>query len=224
MDNNFLLNATADELNVHYGLFDFGEMSDSALSSFKYLLMDCKDLKQRYISLGFHLDEFNVNQYFRDFGYDNLNDFCYDNLGLDKGAVSRCLNVWLRFSARNGNVCTMYLDEQYKDYSYTQLTEMLPLSDDNLKKITPDMTCKQIREFKKKLKGDDSGSPCPALVSFDSAVGDLSLLDDIVEFIQKKYSFPFGASFSFSGKMIRISSGGENYTLTLSHVKKDNKK
>lgn len=48
--------------------------------------------------------------------------------------------------------CAMEMSGKYKDYSYSQLTEMLPLSDEQRAMISPDMTIKQIREIKKNGK------------------------------------------------------------------------
>ena len=46
----------------------------------------------------------------------------------------------------------MNLSERWKNYSYTQLVEMLPLAPEDRERVLPDMSCKQIREFKKQLK------------------------------------------------------------------------
>ncbi len=144
------------------------EPRPEALGSVKYLCTDLTDIRRYYIRLGFHLEEFGRCGYYRDFGYDNLYDFCENNLGLDKSAVSRCINVYLEFNASAetkyiGNTkssgCAMELADRWKNYSYTQLCEMLPLSDEDRKKILPDMTVKQIREFKKELKEKKSIDP-----------------------------------------------------------------
>ena len=46
---------------------------------------------------------------------------------------------------------TMYLDEKYQDYSYSQLCEMLGMSDEQRRQVRPDMTVKEIRELKKNV-------------------------------------------------------------------------
>lgn len=216
------LTANLEDLPLHFGMINFTEEpSPAAISSAGYLLNDCADLKKRYISLGFHLDEFAINQYYRDFGYNNLYDFAFDNLGLDRSAVSRCLNVWQVFSKKQNGVATMFIDEKYEDYSYSQLTEMLSIPDDKRKNITPDLTVKQIRDYKKSLKklSEPASTPSSSTV-FSDAFSDLTLLDSILEFIQKKYTFPLGGGFVVSGKVIRITSGGETYNITFSHAKK----
>lgn len=150
------------DIDVVLGDFTFdGDPRAEAYGSLKYLYTDLTDIRKYYIRLGFHLQEFKMHEYYKDFGYLTLEEFCDVNLGLDKGAVSRCINVYLQFNASHDvNVsagcksigCAMDLSERWKDYSYTQLCEMLPLSDEDRKKITPDMTVKQIREYKKSLR------------------------------------------------------------------------
>lgn len=134
---------------------------DEAYDSLKYLYTDLTVIREYYMRLGFHLSEFRACEYYKDFGYLTLEEFCDVNLGLDKGAVSRCINVYKQFNASNDVTysaglkkrgCAMDLSERWKDYSYTQLCEMLPLSESDRKKITPDMTVKQIREYKKSLR------------------------------------------------------------------------
>lgn len=150
------------DLHIVYGKDYMGEeVSPLALASVKYMFTDLTDIRKYYIRLGFHLDEFARNSGYLDFGFSTLEEFCEVNLGLDKSAVSRCINVFREFSAGNDRVfvgnyeshgCAMNLSERWKNYSYTQLVEMLPLAPEDRERVLPDMSCKQIREFKKQLK------------------------------------------------------------------------
>lgn len=223
MQEKNILQKDLEELNVHYGIFNFKDEPDAAaVSSFKYLLMDCGDLKKKYMALGFHLDEFVINQYYRDFGFDNIYDFAMENLGLDRSAVSRCISVWQTFADRNkSGMPTMFVDSNFADYSYSQLVEMLSIPEEERKKISPNLTIKQIREFKKNLKDNKSSEVSGSVKQeFTTSFADLTLLDNILEFIQKKYTFPFGGGFSTIGKVIRIQTGGETYNITFSHAPK----
>lgn len=156
--------ATKDsEIEVIYGnsWSPYEEPRREAYGHLKYLYSDISDIRNYYIHLGFHLEEFRNNRYYEDFHYLDFYEFCDVNLGMDKGAVSRCINVYKQFNASNdvritaGTKtigCAMDLSERWKDYSYTQLCEMLPLSEHERESITPDMTVKQIREYKKGLR------------------------------------------------------------------------
>lgn len=120
-----------------------------AKSSHEYVVRDISDIRNNYIRLGFHLDECRNYGYYECFGYVDFYDYVKANFGLEKSAVSRCINVFLTFSKMQNNTHTMFLDDKWKDFSYSQLTEMLTLDDETRKKISPDMTVASIREFKK---------------------------------------------------------------------------
>ena len=127
--------------------------SDDALGSFNYLHDDIRDIKKRYITLGFHLDEFERLGYYKQFGYDCLKDFVYDNFGIEHSGLSRILSVYYRFAERNGSCSKMWIDSRFENYSYSQLVEMVKLSDDDIaKNIKPEMSVKSIREYAKNKK------------------------------------------------------------------------
>lgn len=130
-------------------------INENARSSLGYILEDFSDIKKRYISLGFHLNEFKNCQYYKEFGFFSFEDFCNDLLPLDKGAISRCINVWKEFCYKDNSggfiSRKMWIDDKYKEFSYSQLSEMLPLNSKRRKMVKPDMTVKQIRELKKKV-------------------------------------------------------------------------
>lgn len=153
MQGNVSIATSEDLLDIKYGNGNICER-EAARTSVKYIYTDICDIQKSYIRLGFHLYEFKRNEYYNDFGYLTFEDFCDNNIGLDKGSLSRCMNVYLRFSKRaDAFTPSMFIDDKYADYSYSQLCEMLPLRDDELKDIKPDMTVKQIREYKKSKKG-----------------------------------------------------------------------
>lgn len=138
--------------NVVYGLMNYGNdtISDGAKGSFEYIRQDIADIKKRYIALGFHLSEFDKNEYFKEYGYSNLDDFVLANFNIDKKALSRILSVYYKFS----EPYKIYVSEKYSEYSYSQLCEMVSLKDDELKSVTPQMTVRDIRDYKKSLKNE----------------------------------------------------------------------
>lgn len=156
------LSISERDLRINYGENYLGEeISPLALASVKYIYTDLTDIRKYYIRLGFHLDEFSRNKGYLDFGFATLEDFCAANIGFDKSAVSRCINVYREFNAVDDVTygvgvkscgCAMDLSDRWKNYSYSQLVEMLPLAPDDRERILPSMSCKQIREFKKQLK------------------------------------------------------------------------
>lgn len=141
-------NIKENEINVKYGLYNFGEEREGARGSLRYIIGDIQDIKMNYVRLGFHLLEFKQFEYFKDFGYVKFEEFCEKNIPLHKKTISRCIAVFERFRAQSG----MNLDSKYDDYNFTQLVEMLPLDDVSLNHVTPNMSVAEIKNYKRALK------------------------------------------------------------------------
>jgi hypothetical protein len=71
---------------------------------------------------------------------------CEMELGLERTQVSRLMNVVSEFGDK-----LIGFAEKWKAYNYSQLSEMLSLTSEQRKKVKPDWTIKQIREYKKSL-------------------------------------------------------------------------
>ena len=142
-----------DRIVVVRGELQLRAEREMALEHFQRFVKDVSDLKATYMYLGYHLWEFDNCKYYEDFGYDNLYDFCNANISMEKTQVMRCINVWYRFCEKdNSKGCKTHLADRYKDYSYSQLVEMLPLDYEHCETITPKMSVRSIREYKKALK------------------------------------------------------------------------
>lgn len=139
------------ELDVVYGMLNLREERELARASVKYILTDMSDIRRSFIRLGFHLYEFERMHYYEDFGYTSIVEFAEKNLGLSKTQVSVYKNIYLQFGfyEEHSSVPKMWLDDKYKQYSYSQLREMLSMSEENRKQVNPDMSIEQIRELKK---------------------------------------------------------------------------
>ena len=76
--------------------------------------------------------------------------------GIEKSSLSHILSVYYRFAdcdnGITGKIYKNWIDDRYKDYSYSQLCEMVNLKDNELEYINPKMSVRDIREYKKNLK------------------------------------------------------------------------
>lgn len=72
--------------------------------------------------------------------------YCFDEFGLDKTQVSRFMNIVDEFG--DGLRC---FKKKWEKFGYSQLCELLPLSDEERKPVKSDWTIKKIREYKKSL-------------------------------------------------------------------------
>ena len=132
---------------------------------------DLEDSKQNFFWLGVHLIDlyssntysaivgirFNHEQIRNEYGFnlpigagnccaDFFFAYCFDEFGLDKTQVSRLMNIVDEFG--DGLRC---FKKKWEKFGYSQLCELLPLSDEKRKPVKPDWTIKKIREYKKSL-------------------------------------------------------------------------
>lgn len=129
---------------------------DDSVRSFNYIRDDLRDVCKRYIALGFHLDEFKRYKYYETFGFTSFDEFVLKNFGIERSALSRCLNVFYEFSRCQHGVHQMFLDEKYESYNYSQLVEMSSMTKEDRRYVKPSMSVSQIREVKKSLRTNKS--------------------------------------------------------------------
>jgi len=96
------------------------------------------------IATGFYLKHIRDNELHLEAGYKNINEYAMDRFGLSASATSRYITRNTRFS-RGGN--SPLIDDRFKDFSKSQLQEMLGMSDEQLEQVTPDMTVREIRNM-----------------------------------------------------------------------------
>lgn len=140
-------------------------MEEYARSFLKYIHLDMEDISTRFIRLGFHLREMQDLEYYRyvplpsgEGCYDNFYALIQDRFGLNRSTVSRLVGINRKFC--DGS---MFLSDKWKGYSYSQLSELLIFKDEGgACRFSPDMTIKEIREEKRKLRiPGRQEEPCP---------------------------------------------------------------
>lgn len=96
------------------------------------------------IATGFYLKHIRDNELYLEAGYKNINEYAMDRFGLSASATSIYITRNTRFS-RGGN--SPLIDDRFKDFSKSQLQEMLGMSDEQLEQVTPAMTVREIRNM-----------------------------------------------------------------------------
>lgn len=105
--------------------------------------------------IGFLLWEVKEYEYYREKGYASVFDYAEQELNFKKRSTYNFINIAETFNTKSGSGApTMHLDPKYRQYGYTQLTEMLALSDKQKQLIDPGMTIKEIRQVKKEEKSN----------------------------------------------------------------------
>lgn len=118
-------------------------MATLAESFVKYIHEDLLQIKHPHFDIAFRLAEAKRQGFAEELGYANIYDLSEKEFNFKRSSTAAYIAVADRFM--NGN----QLLAQYAKFSYSQLVEMLPLSDYDCGRIKPDMTVKQIRAWRK---------------------------------------------------------------------------
>lgn len=108
-------------------------------------------IKRNFVAVGYYLGYVQDNEMYLEEGYKGIGEFAYDKYGISAGSASRWIRISRKFS-KGGN--SPILDDKYKEFSKSQLQEMLYLEDERLDEVTPDMTVKDIREIRQAASRD----------------------------------------------------------------------
>lgn len=107
------------------------------------------DIANNYLLIAFRLYEIEINQSYKRAGYKNIVEACQDKLNFKKSTTYNLIGIVKRFGQPDECGRITYQSFVNNRYSYSQLCEMLSLSNNQIEKINPDMTVKEIREIKK---------------------------------------------------------------------------
>ena len=131
------------------------------------------------IATGFYLKHIRDNELYLEAGYKNINEYAMDKFGLSASATSRYITRNTKFS-KDGN--SPFIDDKFKDFSKSQLQEMLGMNDEQLEQVTPDMTVREIRSMAR-----------PKEIPYIEIPGQAEL-QEIPGFMPEERSESFGAS------------------------------
>lgn len=121
----------------------------------KYAKLELDDIKRSFFKIGFRLNEAESMGYYRTLGYSDIYELAEAEFDFKSTTTKNLMAINRRYSKHEHNghylAYTMELDDRYKNYTQTQLVEMLPLKDIETKKISADFTVSEIRDYKKIL-------------------------------------------------------------------------
>lgn len=112
------------------------------------------EIKQSFIVIGGCLNCIKEHKWYLKEGYRNICDYADGMFHMSPSETSRYIRIWQRFS-KGGD--SLELDEAYEKYGVSQLSEMLPVSDNDLSEFDAGMKVAQIRAKKKEILGRHSG-------------------------------------------------------------------
>lgn len=185
------------------------------------------NVTSNFIEIGFRLWECEHYHYYSELGFDSVCDYALAELGFKKSSTRNFIRVYERFCVHNVvkqaaestlktiAVSNSHLNIQgdytllsaYKNFTYSQLTELLALSDSQIKAIepTPEDTVKKLRDKKQELY--EAAERWLREAILEAVGGKLGFKKQIYEHYKENKSVSKLASF-IKENMMKIESGG----------------
>lgn len=101
--------------------------------------------QRSFVKIGWYLKHIREEELYKEGGYQNIWECASDLFSLTQSTASRFMKICEKFSENNDSP---ELDRRYEGFDKSQMIEMLPLNQEQIKQISPDMTVKQIRQIK----------------------------------------------------------------------------
>lgn len=99
-----------------------------------------------FVRIGWQLTRIDRSGTYKNDGYNTIAEFAAAEYGMTKTGVSRFMNVYETYSA-DGD--TPELKEQYREFNFSQLTELLQIQETDRQMFTPEVKREDIREFQR---------------------------------------------------------------------------
>lgn len=124
-------------------------MNDLEQSSYQGLKSEIKSelnrVAESFVVIGYKLKQVRDGELYRQDGYNNIHEFAKEEYGLSQSNTSRFIAINDKYSMDGGSTKLL---ERFDGYGYSKLSEMLTLSDDEIKLISVKTTVAEIRDVK----------------------------------------------------------------------------
>lgn len=166
-----------------FNVMDFGKASllNPEQLGYKDSIDIIKDesikIQKSFVKIGWYLKHIRDNELYKEDGYENIWECAADQLGYSQSTASRFINICEKFSKGHNSP---ELDAKYAGFDKSQMIEMLPMEQEQLDKINPDMTVKEIRDIKMKNKTPE---PPEDMKTNDDIPGQTSIEKDFPEYL-----------------------------------------
>ena len=107
-----------------------------------------RNMATNFMAAGYYIRYVRDNNLYQEDGYKNIHEFAAALYGMSPQQTNHCMRINERFSKDGYSPIP---GDCFRDFSKSQLQEMLYLTDDQLSGVTPNMTVKQIRKIKNPL-------------------------------------------------------------------------
>lgn len=140
-------------------------------------------VQKSFVKIGWYLKHIRDNELYKENGYNSVWECAADQLGYCQSTASRFISICEKFS-KNHN--SPELDTKYAGFDKSQMIEMLPMEQEQLDKVTPDMTVKQIRDIK--AEGKELKEASEQILNDSDIPGQTSIEKDFPEYLPEEKS------------------------------------
>ena len=112
----------------------------------KHIRENLGGIVRNFVRTGWHLSRIDRSGAYKLKGYSSVTEYARETFGMAPDGVSRFIHVYEKYSIQGD---TPELREEYRDFNFSQLTEMLQLPEEDHTMIRPETKREDIRDLKK---------------------------------------------------------------------------
>lgn len=143
---------------------------------------DIKECGRLYITVAYKVYELYIYGVYKE-KYKNIVECCREEFGFKKSTVYNFLGIVDKFGEKENGIVSYRSLMRYDKFSYSQLSEMLSLSDGQRTKVTPDTTVSEIRKIKSEKKVQTSGKKVEDFKVFESEPDVIEVLPEQLQVV-----------------------------------------
>lgn len=141
-------------------MFKYMSIEITDYSRYKMELdMALSNTADNMVRAGYLLAKARDTEILKESGYTGMGDFAQKEYGLTPDQTSRFIGIAERYGDGEGR-----LKDEWQQYGYTKLSEMLTLPEEVAKAIPPEVTRDEIREIKNEIKAEQEITPIEAAI------------------------------------------------------------
>lgn len=114
---------------------------------------DLAGIVKSFVRVGWQLWRISMSEAYKQDGYATIAEFAKAEYGMTPSGVSRFIEVYEKYSAAGD---TPELKEEYREYNFSQLTEMLQIPEESRAMFLPEAKRESIRDYKAYTKENEN--------------------------------------------------------------------
>lgn len=126
---------------------------DDYLQTKEEIKKDLGGIVKSFVRVGWHLTRINASEAYKMDGYKTISEFAKSEYGMTPSGVSRFMEVYEKYSTEGD---TPELQERYREFNFSQLTEMLQISEEDREMFRPEAKREAIRDFRNFTKENEN--------------------------------------------------------------------